>query len=113
MAIDQTNVVDSIGVDPNRDEAQLIISDHLGWNEGGEQDREHMFLLQEKINTYLRFIESGEIYTAYPKAKGKKTVIRIIAKYDMNGEGKGFFKKIEEALFASGHTISFERLSAS
>jgi Immunity protein 27 len=113
MAIDQTDVVDLIGVDPIRGEAQLIISDHLDWNKGDKQDREHMYLLQEKVNTYLRFIESGEINTACPKAKGKKAVIRLVAKYDMNDDGKGFFKTIEEALLASGHAITFERLSPS
>ena len=69
-----------------------------------------MYLLQEKINTYLRFIESGEIYAAYPKAKGKRAVIRIIAKYDMSEDGQIFFNKIQETLFASGHKITFERL---
>jgi hypothetical protein len=113
MAIDQTNTVDSIGVDPNKDEAQLIISDHLPWNAGEERDREHMYLLQEKINAYLRFIESGEIYTAYPKARGKKAMIRLVGKYDMGAGGREFFKRIEEALLASGYVITFERFTFS
>jgi hypothetical protein len=91
MAIDQTNVVDSIGIEPNKNEAQLIISDHLEWDKGEKADREHMYLLQEKINSYLRFIESGEIYTSYPKSRGKKLVIRVVGKYDMNSGGKSFF----------------------
>jgi hypothetical protein len=110
MAIDQTNVVDFIGIDPEGDEAQLIITDHLGWNEGEEQDLKHMYLLQEKVNSYIGFIESGEIFTTYPKARGKKIIVRVVAKHEMNDGGKDFFKKIEGALLASGHLITFECL---
>lgn len=42
-----------------------------------------MHLFEEKINTHLAFIESGQIYESYPKAEGKELVIRIIRKYDM------------------------------
>jgi hypothetical protein len=113
MAIDQVNVVDSIGIEPNRGEAQLIIADHLDWATSERSDRRHMYLLQEKINTYLRFIESGEIYTAYPQANGKRLVIRIVAKHDMSTNAKEFFAKIQNSLFASGYRITFERLNLS
>jgi uncharacterized protein DUF6572 len=113
MAIDQTNVVDFVGIEPNKNEAQLIISDHLEWDKGERADSEHMYLLQEKINSYLRFVESGEIYTSYPKSRGKKLVIRVVAKHDLNSNGKSFFQRIEETLFASGFVITFERLHAS
>jgi hypothetical protein len=113
MAIDQTNVVDSIGFDPNKDEAQLIITDHLGWAEGEREDKEHLYLLQEKINSYLRFIESGEIYSAYPKAEGKTLLIRVIAKFDMPTNAKEFFSRVQEELLASGYKITFERLNLS
>jgi hypothetical protein len=113
MAIDQTTVVDSIGFDPNKDQAQLIIADHLGWAESDGNDKEHMYLLQEKINSYLRFIESGEIYSVYPQAKGKTLLIRIIAKYDMPANAKEFFNRVQDELFASGYKITFERLNLS
>jgi hypothetical protein len=37
--------------------------------------------LQGKINTYLTFIESGEIDTAYSHARGRKRVIDIVFKF--------------------------------
>jgi hypothetical protein len=109
MAIDQTNVVDFIGIDPNGDEALLVISDHLEWDMSKKEDREHMYLLQEKINSYLRFVESGQIVTSYPQSKDKRIVIRVVAKYDMNSGGQRFFKKIQQALSASGYELTFER----
>jgi hypothetical protein len=53
-----------------------------------------MYLLQEKVNSYIGFIESGEIFTTYPKARGKKIIVRVVAKHEMNDGGKDFFKKI-------------------
>jgi hypothetical protein len=113
MAIDQTNVVDSIGIEPNKDEAHLIISDHFDWGRDDQTEKEHMYLLQEKINTYLRFIESGEIYAAYPKARGRRPVIRVVGKYEMSSNAESFFKKIKEVLWSSGYAITFERLRIS
>jgi hypothetical protein len=113
MSIDQTDVVDSVGVDIAKNEAQLIISDHLEWNSSEKQDKEHMYLLQEKVNAYLRFIESGEIYEAYPKSRNRVLVIRLIGKYEMSEAATIFFRRIEDVLSRSGHKITFECLSES
>jgi hypothetical protein len=112
MAIDQTNVVDSIGVDPKTNETQLIIADHLRWWGSEREDREHMYLLQEKINSYLRFIESGEICAAFPQSQGEKLTIRIVGKYDIPASARDFLDKVQKELLAAGYRISFERLAS-
>lgn len=63
-------VADTIAVDAIlRDSAkiELVIIDHLQWDEYG---RVHMYLLQEKINKYLAYIESGEFVRSYPDDAG-------------------------------------------
>lgn len=111
MSIDQSNVVDSIGFDPINDTVQLILTDHLGWAGNDRMDNEHMYLLQEKINSYLRFIESGEIYTAYPRSRGREVIIRVVAMNALSTKAKGFFDQIQKTLLTSGYRITFERLS--
>jgi hypothetical protein len=113
MSIDQTDVVDFIGCDPKTNEVYLYLTDHLAWTGTQKVDYEHLYLLQEKINSYLAFIElafieSGEIYTAYPKAKGRTPVIRIIGKYDMNSTAQDFFDLAQQKLLAAGFQIRFE-----
>ena len=71
MSITETSKVDIVAI--NNDEAVMVITDHLEWD--GHSDDDHMYHLQEKINTYLRFYESGEIYAQFPKAKDKKIII--------------------------------------
>jgi hypothetical protein len=110
MTIDQTNVVDFIGVDPRTDKVLLLITDHLEWGDDDEFNKLHMFLLQEKVNGYLGFIESGDIYKDYPKARGKEIIIRVVAKYTMSHEARLFFEEIKSFLLNAGYRIEFEHL---
>ena len=73
MSIDDTNVVDVIGVESSTGRVLLAISDHLDWS----AEQEHLALLQTKINTYLKFIDSRQIETSFPAAKGRTVVIEI------------------------------------
>jgi len=111
MSVDQSNVVDSIGIDPTKNQVQLIITDHLEWTGDDRTDNEHMYLLQEKINAYLRFIESGEIYAAYPQARGKSLVVRVVAKFDLSTRAQEFFDAIQNTLLTAGYRITFEKLT--
>jgi|HubBroStandDraft_2_1064218.scaffolds.fasta_scaffold389007_1 hypothetical protein len=77
MAVDDLGAIDIIGIDPSGQVA-LTISDHHDWL----QSSSHLLMLQEKINRYLAFVESGEILTSYPKARGRQVVIRIVFKYE-------------------------------
>ncbi len=54
----------------------VSIADHLEWD-----NREHLLALQEKINNYLSFIESGEIYEARPDARDQSIEISIMCKF--------------------------------
>ena len=48
-------------------------------------------MLQEKLNTYLYFIESGKLVETYFWAKGLPVVIQISGKYPMSSEAQRFF----------------------
>ncbi|WP_197338652.1 DUF6572 domain-containing protein [Ralstonia solanacearum] len=106
MSIVDSNVVDMIGI-PSDDLSLVVmgISDHLAW---GEDSEEHLLLLQEKINCYLRFIESGEIYNSFPSAVGKVPVIEIISKFQMTDDrAKDFFSAAKRVLAASGIDLRY------
>ena len=64
MSVEEPAKIDFAAFDPKAGEVRLIISDHLDWTEEGE----HLLLLQSKLNSYLAFVESGEIYTKLLKA---------------------------------------------
>ncbi len=105
MSIEQTKVIDFIGTDNKTGNINLGISDHLDWK---DPKNEHLLILQEKINTYLAFIESGQLYQEYPSAKGKKIIIRIIGKYPLNSEAEKFYKISSGIVAEAGFELRFE-----
>lgn len=66
--------IDEIGFDKINDKLILEIYDYLNW----DNEYEHYDLLEAKINTCLKFIESEEIVGAYPSFEKKNFIIRII-----------------------------------
>lgn len=103
MSVEQTHIIDMIGIDKRTNEVILTISDHLGWN-----NDDHLFLLQEKINTYLSFIESGEIIERYPDAEYKKVVISIKAKYEPDNDALLFLAEVKKIIENAGFGFLFE-----
>ena len=103
MSIDDENKVDFISIHNESNTAVLTISDHLEWGEN-----EHLYKLQKKINAYLRFIESGEIYEEYPKAKDKKTKIRVVMKYEPDKGGKEFLLTCTDVILSAGVQFTYE-----
>ncbi|MFS8146339.1 DUF6572 domain-containing protein [Rhizobium sp. BR 249] len=99
MSVDQTDVVDAIGIDNVTGEVVLTITDHLDWtgNEG-----KHFLLLQEKLNTYLGFVESGEILETYPNAKDRAILIDIVGKYQLNEQAQAFYAQVAQIVEGAG-----------
>jgi len=93
MTVEQTSVVDIAYIDLATGIVHLSVTDHLQW------EGEHLLVLQEKINCYLSFVESGEVFDTLPGAEGKNIQIELITKY----------KPTEEALHFFGHVEAFLR----
>lgn len=106
MTILDSNTVDVIGTISDKNLTVLSISDHLEWEI--HKTNEHLILLQDKINTYLRYIESGEIYTSFPSAKGKGFVIRIYFKHEPNFEALTFISHATPILRDAGVGLEVE-----
>ncbi len=101
MSVDQKDKVDVISVAQDG-RVTLTISDHLPWDE----ENEHLLILQDKINLYLSFIESGQIFESYPKAKDANLVISIVLKYAPFGDSLVFLTRCSETVSKAG--IDFE-----
>lgn len=102
MSVDDSRTVDAIGVDKTTDEAVLTVTDHREWN-----DSEHLSLLQEKLNAYLAFIESGEVFKSYPAARGRSIRIDIVCKFEPNEIGGGFLSRAQSVVRSAGHALTW------
>lgn len=101
MSIIQIDIIDIISNTPNG-KVMLTISDHLPW----DKKNEHLLLLQEKLNKYLQFIESGEIFESYPAAKNQKIIISLSMQYEPNQDTLIFLNRCKEVISNAG--IDFE-----
>lgn len=105
MSVEDLRVVDFIGTDVNDSSVTLTISDHLEWGNGN-----HLLLLQEKLNTYLSYIESGEIFDSHPEAYGEPIIISIVCKYHPDEEALHFLQLCKDNIEKAGFGFRYETL---
>jgi hypothetical protein len=104
MSIDQTDTIDLATVDKATGDLWLTISDHLPWD---GNDGNHLLLLQNKLNAYLRFIESGEVFKKVPDAKGRSIVINLVGKFPLSEKADSFVGKARAAVEDAGLRLQF------
>jgi hypothetical protein len=97
MTVEQHDVVDFVSID-REGNATLTVSDHLPWMDL----KGHLFHLQEKINGYLKFAESGEIYEKFPETRGRPVVISVVLKFPSPDAAQWFFTKTATAVQGAG-----------
>jgi hypothetical protein len=77
MSLDNLEVVDTVGTESDSGTIVLTIFDAWDW----DNQRRHLLALQTKLNAYFGFVESGQIYEAYPSAVGRALRIDVIFRY--------------------------------
>jgi hypothetical protein len=104
MSIEQADTIDFASIDKVSGDLWLTISDHLPWevNEGG-----HLLLLQNKLNAYLRFIESGEVLKKVPGAQGCGIVINLVGKFPLSQKANSFFDRARATVEDAGFRLQF------
>ena len=107
MSIDQTDIIDLATIDKASGELWLTISDHLRWD---QDESAHLTLLQEKLNAYLRFIESGEVFGKIPDATGRAVTINIVGKFPLSQKADLFFQRARAGIEAAGIRLQFNLL---
>lgn len=101
MAVDQPDVIDIIGVRRESGEVVLTISDHLDWSDS----REHQLILQEKLNAYLAFVESGEILESYPDSRGRRVVFCVVFQFAPDDGGRAFLEAARKITESAGFSL--------
>jgi hypothetical protein len=106
MTVEDVDKIDFVTGEPKSGDVFLTISDHLDWD---ENEGEHLFVLQKKLNTYLEFIESGQVYAKFPRALGKKIVIQVIGKVPLSEEASKFYRLAGKAIEGYGYSLRFSQ----
>ena len=107
MPIDVPDTIDLVTSGPEGSYV-LTICDHLDWSETVPHQR----MLQTKVNSYLRFIECGQLRERFPASAGKDVSIRVLAQYEPDEEGRQFLARLEKALGQAGYAFAWRIFDA-
>ena len=88
MSVIEKDKIDGMGKSKESNELLLLITDHLDW----ENEHVHLIILQNKINSYLEFIESKQYVVTYPQDIFDGYVIEI---HFQDGMSENCFKFLE------------------
>ena len=103
MSIEQKGVIDVLTRSQETGDVTLTISDHLDWAE----PLQHMALLQAKIDAYLRFIASGQVWARCPDAVGKGIIIQVAFRCPPpEGDVMEFLAATEEQVETAGYVFA-------
>ena len=107
MTVEQGDVVDAVGVEKETGLVVLTVSDHLGW----EDEAEHLRALREKLNSYLMFIETGQLIENYPEATGRLPRIDVIFRVPPSPSALEFMSNAKETMRHSRIAFSWRVMS--
>ena len=98
MSIEETESLDAIGIEEGSGYVTLTIADHLTWDDVGV----HIGLLADKLESYLQFVEGGQLLLTEPRAAGRQVVVQVYARYPLPGAATSFFREVETTLMRNG-----------
>ena len=104
MAIDNAEVIDATAYEGKKLILQLY--DHLEFDD--EIIKELMFMLQDKLNTYIWFIDSKQYEETYPNASLSVYEIQIKFKYQPSDFCIVYLKHVNNKLGSMNITVMFE-----
>ena len=73
MSISDTTKIAIVATRPGSSLVNLVITDHLSW----DQFDHHAKLLQDKLNTHLEFVETGQLQRVSNPSIPKSPQVRI------------------------------------
>lgn len=100
MSITETNKIDIIATRPDSSVVRLVITDHLRW----EDFETHARLLQDKVNTYLDFVESGQLRELQtPSIPNDPEIhVALALQHPPSREAEEFFTRVRDFLARVG-----------
>jgi hypothetical protein len=90
MTLVQTNVIDAIGTEHD---GTVVLSIIDGWDWSDPDD--HLVALQDKLNTYFGFVETGELLIEYPSAENHPIRIALVSRLPIPNEAVALLEQAD------------------
>lgn len=76
LNIENIDTIDSLAYDKDTFKLILLLSDGMDWHDEGK----HLLLLQEKLNSYLLYIDTKQYEDKYPEVKKVEIQVSFLFK---------------------------------
>ena len=103
MSVVDSTVVDGIALSEDKNGIILLITDHLDWSE----EYQHLMILQEKINTYLGFLEEKQYEEMYKEETITYGIIEIHFLYSLTDNAEKFLQAVQNQVAQHGIRIQY------
>lgn len=103
MTVDNSDVIDAIGIENATGCTVLTIADHLEWS----PLRDHLVLLQDKINRYIAFLENNEMAQSYPQGIGRPIRIDVCCQHEPTEQACDFLHQAASVIQEAGWSFSW------
>ena len=94
MSVTESGTVDGIAVTKDGKTLKMLLTDHLDFTD----EKDHLLILQDKINAYLGFIESEQYREIYPQSNIENVIIEIHFKYKISNNCKKFINAVNNQI---------------
>lgn len=91
--IEDPTTIDGLGCIDEENKLVMLIIDDTDFD---EEEQKHLFLLQNKLNNYIHFIETKQYMDEYPDIK--EIEIRINFKYRQTENTKNFLMQVDKII---------------
>jgi len=107
MSIEDRTKIDIIGTMSNSPVVQLIITDPLKWDDVSS----HTIMLREKVDTYLEFIDSGQLELLSEPSMPENPEIHILlaTKYMPHKDAQPIIETLRTSLAERGVIFDHEK----
>lgn len=109
MTLDKVDTVDWLSIDKRTGHICLTVVDDWDWC----SEREHVARLQDKLNIYLAFVESGEVYERLAEQLGgerppdTRVRVEIVGKHRMPPYAERFLEHATMVFHEAGLALSY------
>jgi len=97
--------IDEISIDKETNLVYLRIFDDMDWAD----EHKHLYTLQCRINTYLKFAETQEVTDAYPDVRNGQFVICIEFSNEPTPQAKEFISQVRAFVYDYGYQLTYKQ----
>ena len=114
MTVSVPGVIDRLGIEKRTRHVVLTVVDDLDWSDEGG----HLRLLESKLNAYLAFIESGEVFERLSTDVGRSVPtstpikVSILAQFELPVLGRAFLEHACGVFRSAGFELAFKVVTA-